>query len=93
MHPILMLINLILDVFRWALIIWIIISWLIQFGIVNRHQPLVYRINDALSRLFEPILAKIRKHVPPLGSLDVAPIVLLIALAFVQYTINYYFLR
>lgn len=93
MHPILMLLNLIIDVFRWALIIWIIISWLIQFNVVNRHQPFVYRVNEALTKLFEPIMAKIRKYVPPLGTLDVAPIVFLIGLSFLQYSLNYYFLR
>lgn len=93
MHPIMMLINLILDLLFWALVIWIVISWLIQFNVVNRHQPLVYRVNEALTKLFEPIMAKIRKYVPPLGTLDVAPIIFFILLAFTQYTINYYYIK
>lgn len=91
MNPIIALINVILNMLSLALIIWIIMGWLIEFRILNRTQPLVWRINDALTRLFEPMLQHIRKITPNLGTVDISPVILWLAIFFVQYTINYLF--
>lgn len=92
-NPILQLINLVLNMVSLALIVWIIIGWLIAFNILNRYQPLVYRVNDALTRFFDPMLRKIRRFVPPLGTIDISPIVLWLILYFVQSSINYIYFK
>lgn len=92
MNPILALINLVLNMLSLALLVWIIMGWLIEFRILNRSQPVVWRINDALTRLFEPMLRHIRKITPDLGTVDISPIILWLAIFFVQNSINYLFL-
>lgn len=91
MHPIIWLIYMALEILSFALIIWIIFSWLIAFRILNMSQPIVYRVNDALNRLFEPMLRPIRRYMPNTGTLDLSPLVLWLFIAFLQYTIHYYF--
>jgi len=60
------------------------LSFLISFGVVNRTQPAVQRINFALFRLTDPVLRPIRKHMPDLGGIDISPIVIILVLEFIQ---------
>ena len=93
MHPIHFLIDLILNLYGWVLIVWIILAWLIQFNVINAYNPFIQRVNYVLSRLIDPVLRPIRKAMPDLGGVDLAPIALIIAIQFVRYTLNYYLLR
>lgn len=68
----------ILDVVWFIALAHIIMSWLISFQVLNMRQALVAQIWDGLSRLLEPIYAPIRRFLPPMGGLDLAPLVLLI---------------
>ncbi len=58
-----------------------IMSWMLVFGVRN---PLVLRINVALASLTEPIIAPIRRYVPPIGGLDLSYMVVVLLLVFVR---------
>ena len=75
MLTILSIIALLLDVAFFILLIHVIMSWLLNFGVLNRHQPLVASIWDGLNRLLEPIYRPIRRVLPDTGALDLAPLV------------------
>jgi YggT family protein len=68
----------------------VIMSWLLAFNVVNIHNPFVRQISHVLARLTEPLLEPIRRYLPSLGGLDLSPIVLLLAVSFLQYFILYY---
>ncbi|WP_417267864.1 YggT family protein [Celeribacter baekdonensis] len=70
----------ILGIVKFVMIVQIIMSWLINFQVLNVRQPLVYQIWEGLSRLLEPIYRPIRKILPPMSGLDLAPLVALIAI-------------
>lgn len=70
----------ILGVVKFVMIVQIIMSWLINFQVLNVRQPLVYQIWEGLSRLLEPIYRPIRKVLPPISGLDLAPLVAFIAI-------------
>ncbi len=89
-HPLIYLITSVISLISLALFIYIIISFLISFNILNRHQGLVSTIYQALERLFEPMLAPIRKYLPDLNGIDISPIVLILILNFLEYAIHYY---
>lgn len=90
-NPIVYLLSMLLNLYSLILIIWIVLSWLIAFGIVNPHQPFVARLNEALFCLTEPVLRRIRRFIPPMGMVDLSPIVLFIGIEFLDYTLRYYF--
>ena len=71
---------LILGVFWWIMIVHIIMSWLINFQVLNLRQPLVAQVWDGLNRLLEPIYRPIRNVLPDTGGLDLAPLVVFIIL-------------
>ena len=62
----------------------VILSWLMNFGIVNPASPMVRAIYQALAAVTEPLLRPIRAVMPDLGAIDISPIVLLLACQFVQ---------
>lgn len=71
---------LILDVVWFLIIVQVIMSWLINFEVLNLRQPLVYQIWSGMNRLLEPLYAPIRRILPPMSGLDLAPLVLLVGL-------------
>lgn len=75
MLMIIQLIDLILSVAFFIMIVHIIMSWLINFNVLNLGQPMVHSIWDGLNRLLEPIYRPIRAMLPDTGALDLAPLV------------------
>ncbi len=70
------ILALLLDVAFMVLLVHVIMSWLINFQVLNLRQPLVASIWDGLNRLLEPIYQPIRRMLPSTGALDLAPLVL-----------------
>lgn len=70
--------QLVLSVVYFVMIVHIIMSWLINFQVLNLRQPLVAQIWEGLNRLLEPIYEPIRRILPDTRPLDLAPLVALI---------------
>lgn len=84
MNPFISLISSVLSLYSFLLVIWIGMSWLIAFNIVNPNQVLVHRIMYVLSRLIEPVLRKIRAFIPPIASIDLSPIIVFLLIQFIN---------
>jgi YggT family protein len=80
MLSLLQILFLILDVIWYLVLAQVILSWLVSFQVLNLRQPLVAQIWDGLNRLFEPVYRPIRRILPDLGGIDLAPLVLLLGL-------------
>jgi len=89
-NPFIILLSDIISLYNMMLFAYMILSWLISFGIVNRNQPAVQKVNYALFRLTDPLLRPIRKYMPDLGGIDISPVPLLLIMNFVQNTLRYY---
>ncbi len=79
-----MILNLLLDILWFLIIAHVIMSWLISFQVLNLHQPIVRQIWDGLGRLLEPLYGPVRRILPPMGGLDLAPLVVLIGVAILR---------
>ena len=90
-HPITALLIQLIDLYMIVLIVWVVLSLLIQFKIVNAYQPLIQKVNYVLYRLTEPVLQPIRRFIPPLGGIDLSPMVLIIGMQFIRNSLIYYF--
>jgi len=80
MTSLLQILLMILNVVYYIVIAHVIMSWLINFNVLNRNQPLVWQIWTGLERLLEPIYRPIRRVLPNMGGLDLSPIVLIVAI-------------
>ena len=84
MKSILILFDNIVSLYIWILIINAIISWLVAFNILNTGDRFVYSVLDLSYRLTAPALNYIRRFLPNLGSIDISPVVLILALMFLR---------
>lgn len=78
MQSLFQILMLLLDIVWFFIIAHLIMSWLINFQVLNLRQPLVSQIWDGLNRLLEPLYSRIRAVLPQMGGLDLAPLVVLI---------------
>jgi YggT family protein len=84
------IVNAVADLYFWIILITVIMSWLLSFNVINRHNQVVDMIWRSCLALTEPLLRPIRRVLPSLGGFDISPVVLLIAIRAVQYGLNYY---
>lgn len=84
MCTILSIVALLLSVAFYIMLIHVIMSWLLNFGVLNRHQPLVASVWDGLTRLLEPVYRPIRRVMPDTGALDLAPLVVFLGIIIVR---------
>ncbi|GGH28285.1 YggT family protein [Cribrihabitans marinus] len=78
MQSLFQILMLILDVVWFLVIAHVIMSWLINFQVLNLHQQFVAQIWYGLNRLMEPIYGPVRRILPPMQGLDLAPLVVLL---------------
>ena len=78
------LINTVVSIYIFLVVAWVIMTWLVNFNIVNRHNQLVGVVGDFLHRITEPALQPIRRIVPYIGGIDISPLILIILLHFVR---------
>ncbi|MEJ6393436.1 YggT family protein [Gymnodinialimonas sp. 2305UL16-5] len=78
------ILMLLIGVVKFIIIAHIIMSWLITFGVLNMHQPVVGQIWDGLNRLLQPLYDPIRRILPNMGGLDLAPLVVFLGVIAVE---------
>lgn len=88
--PFIVFILTVLGLYKFGLIVSVIINLLISFDILNRFNPIVNKIAYSLDRMYEPIFVKIRKIIPPLGSVDLSPLILFLIIDLIRNIIVYY---
>jgi YggT family protein len=80
----------ILKLYSYVVLANVIISWLVSFNILNTQNKFVYSILEMTYRLTEPMLNRIRRFLPNLGTLDISPIILLLLIWFIEMCMKLY---
>ncbi len=70
------LLNFVLSAYIWVIIGRAVISWVNA----DPYNPIV----RFLIQITEPVLSKIRRVLPPMGGLDLSPMLLILAVIFIQ---------
>lgn len=91
MHSIIIVIDAILQLYSWVLIVWVVLSWLIAFNVVNTRNRFVYTLSDVLYRLTEPALRPLRRVLPDLGGVDLSPVALWFIIYLLRLLLREYF--
>jgi YggT family protein len=84
--------QLILQILWVIIFAQVILSWLLAFNVVNRQSPFVSGLLQGLDRITEPLYRPIRRILPDFGAIDLAPLVVLIAISFLQRSVLPYLL-
>lgn len=89
-NPAIWLLLRLIDLYTWVVIIAVVVSWLVAFGVINTFNRFARAAVQALDALTEPVFRQVRRVVPPIGGLDLSPLIVLILLEFLSYVIVYY---
>ncbi len=84
MASFLTLFNFFVEICFWIILVQVILSWLINFDVINLRQPVVAQVWQALNRITGPVYRPIRRMLPDLGGIDVAPVIVLLGLYALQ---------
>ena len=84
MKSIFILLDSIITIYLWIIIINALLSWLVAFNILNTQNRFVFAVLDATHKMTDPALNKIRSFIPTFGSIDISPIILILALMFLR---------
>jgi YggT family protein len=79
MQSLYQILTLLLDVVWFLILAHVIMSWLINFQVLNLRQPLVAQVWRGLNQLLEPVYGRVRRFLPPMSGIDLAPLVVLLA--------------
>ena len=78
MQSLFQILMLLLGVAKFFIFAHVIMSWLINFQVLNTRQQFVAQIWYSLNRLLEPVYAPVRRMLPPMGGIDLAPLAVLL---------------
>jgi len=80
MTSLLQIVLMLIHVAKWIVLAHVIMSWLINFNVLNLRQPLVWQIWNGLNRVLEPVYTRVRQVIPAMSGIDFAPLVVLLAI-------------
>ena len=78
------LVNAVLSLMIWAIILSAIVSWLFAFDVINYRNRFVAQAAAFLDAVTRPILGPFQRIIPPLGGIDISPLVAFFAIQLTQ---------
>lgn len=92
-NPIVWLLQQLISIYWWIVIIAVVMSWLVAFGIVNTFNRVARSVVGFLDAVTEPVFRQVRRVIPPISGLDLSPLIVLIGLEFLSVSIDYIYLH
>jgi len=83
LYTLIEIVSLLINVIVIAVIIQFVLSLLLAFNVVNRHNGAVDAVWTAINAILDPVLRPIRRVMPNTGAIDFSPMVLIILLQIV----------
>lgn len=85
MGPLIFLVNLAFDLYIIIIILQVAISWLIVFDVINTANEQAQNLIKLLQKATDPVYKPLRKYIPPIGGIDITPIIVLLGISVVRY--------
>ena len=82
-----------IGLYIFIIIATVVVSWLVAFGVLNTYNPMARSIIRVLDALTEPVFRRIRRIIPPIGGIDLSPMLVIFALYFLRMVVDGYALR
>lgn len=74
------IISTLVQIYIYVIILQVAMSWLIAFDIINANNQAAKNLTELLRKLTDPVYKPIRKYVPPVGGIDLTPLIVIIGL-------------
>lgn len=73
-----------LDLYFWLIVVSVIVSWLVAFDVLNARNKWVYKFCTLLNKATNPVMLYVRRFIPPIGGIDLSPMVVIFGIFFLQ---------
>ncbi len=67
-----------------VIILQVAMSWLVAFDVINLQNPQAKNLARLIHKLTDPVYSRLRKFIPPIGGIDLTPLVVMIALSILR---------
>lgn len=84
MNALFFLVDFVVTALYWLVLIYVILSFLVGFNVINLNNSIVRQIYNGINSLVDPMLTPIRRILPTAGGLDFSPLVLLLLVMFLR---------
>ncbi len=75
-----LLISFAIQAYILVIVVQVALSWLIALDIVNAENEAAKNLTALTKKLTDPIYTPLRKYIPPIGGIDLTPLVVIIGL-------------
>ena len=76
--------------FEVLIIASVVVSWLVAFDVINLRNRAAYNIVKTLEGVSRPLLAPLRRIIPPIANLDITPMIAIIVLQAAQSALSHW---
>lgn len=80
MFALVWVVGTVVQVYIFVIILQVALSWAIAFDLVNASNEAARNLTQLLHRLTDPVYKPIRKYVPPVGGIDLTPLIVIIGI-------------
>lgn len=78
------LLHFAVQIYLLIIVVQVALSWLIAFEVVNEKNDAAQNLTKLLKKATDPVYTPLRKYVPPIGGIDITPLVVIIGLQIVM---------
>jgi YggT family protein len=82
--------NTVVDLYEFVIILAVVASWLIVFGVLSMRNQLARSLVNMLDALTDPVFRQVRRMIPSIGGIDLSPIIVFIILEVIRRLVNGY---
>lgn len=75
------LIDIAFNIAFFVIIAQVAVSWLIAFDVINTSNAQARKLVEMLHKLTDPVYSRLRRFIPPIGGIDLTPLVVMIGLS------------
>ena len=72
------ILTLAIKIYIWIIIAHVLIHWLVAFDVINSSSPQAQNLMRLLQKATDPVMKPVQKYVPPIGGIELSPIVVII---------------
>jgi YggT family protein len=80
MFVIAQILSLLINLYIAVIIIYVAVTWLINFKVLNTENQQARNLVELLERTTDPVMKPVQKYVPPIGGIDLTPLIVIIGL-------------
>lgn len=84
MYFLAMIIDTAVSIYIGIIVIQVALSWLLIFNVINADNPQAQNLIRLLAKATDPVYKPLRKYIPPIGGLDLTPIVVILGLSILR---------